>query len=260
MRPSLVRLSSFFASVSWGLDALLALAVSAPVVAALRAQWPHLGADALLAPGGTELLESLAQKGVVFSSAALAFVILAVLRWAFALGVDVWYAQALGATRRGKSLVFHMLGVRAVGAIPTGVFLAAAASPLYAIRDVPFGGLSTRGNIILACGMAIPSLSLAVLAMGAERLARAYVASAGESFNTACLRAAESVRGGLSPTLRGAIVAVLVTLGFGLAAAPVAKLGYGVGVLLSQSLLFVAAWLRAHAFGAAANEALSKHV
>jgi len=260
MTSSLVRRASFFASVSWGLDALLALAVSAPVVAALRAQWPHLGADALLAPGGTELLETLAQKGVVVSSAVLAFFILAVLRWAFALAVDVWHAQALGATRRGQSLVFHMIGVRVVGAIPTGIFLAAAASPAYAIRDVPFGGLSTRGNLMLACAMAVPSLVLAVLAMGVERLARAYVASAGESFNTACLRAAESVRGGLSPTLRGAIVAVVVTLGFGLAAVPIAKLGYGAGVLLSQSLLFVAAVLRAHAFGAAANEALTKHV
>ncbi len=251
---------SFFAAASWGLDALLALAVSAPVVAALRAQWPHLGADALLASGGLELFETMRDRGPVFSAALLTFILLALLRWGFSLGLDVWHAQTLGSTRRGFSLVVHQLGVRVAGGVPTGLFLAAACSPLYAIRDVPIASLTTRGNLVLALGLAGPSLVLAVLSMGVERVARGFVSSADEGFNSAWMRATRSILAGDSHAFGASVLAVVATFAFGVLAALVARVGYGAGLVASQTLLFFAAYLRARAFARASREALTKSV
>ncbi len=242
------RTSSFFAGASWGLDAFFALVVSAPVVASLRAQWPHLGAEALVAPGGLEIIETLAQRGPVFSSAALVFVLLALARWAAGLLVEVAHARALGSALTSARLALRMVGVRVIGAIPTGMLVAAAFSPAYAVREAPIASLGTQGNVLLALGLAVPSLALALVSMGAERLARALVSHEETGVTAAWLRAIEAMQRGGSPALRFAVGAAFGSLALGAIAAFAAKFGYGVGLVLAQALLYAGSYLRACAF------------
>jgi hypothetical protein len=243
------RTTSFYAGAAWGLDASFALVVSAPVIAALRAEWPHLGAEALVAPGGLELLETFTQRGPVFSAAALVFVLLTLARWAAGLLVDVAHARALGATHTSTSLALRMAAVRVLGAIPTGVLVAAALSPAYAVRESPIASLTTRGNVVLAIALALPSLALALVSMGVERVARALVAHEDKGVGRAWRVAFEGLSRGGSPSVRAASVAVTSSLFLGALAAVVSQVGYGVGFALAQVLLFAASFLRARAFG-----------
>lgn len=245
------RTSSFYAAAAWGIDALFALVVSAPVVAALRAEWPHLGAEALVAPGGLELLETLGQRGPVFSSAALVFVILALARWTAGLAVDVGHARALGSTATSSSLALRMLAVRVIGAIPTGVLLAAALSPAYAVRESPIAALTTRGNVLLVVALSVPCLGLALVSMGVERVVRAEVAREESSVAAAWLRGFEALQGGGSPVLRRSVVALGAGFVFALSATFASRVGFGVGLLLAQALLFAGSYLRARAFASA---------
>jgi hypothetical protein len=242
------RTTSFYAGAAWGLDAFFALVVSAPVIAALRAEWPHLGADALVAPGGLEFLETLAQRGPVLSAAALVFVLLTLARWAAGVLVDVAHARALGSKHTSSSLALRMLAVRVLGAIPTGVLLAAALSPAYAMRETPLASLTTQGNVVLVIVLALPSLALALTSMGVERVVRAVVARDEVGVGRAWLVAVDGLsRGGLA-SLRVSAIAVVASLGLGALATVAAQVGYGVGIVLSQLLLFAGSSLRARAF------------
>lgn len=243
--------TSLFAGAAWGLDAFFALVVSAPVIATLRAQWPHLGAEALVAPGGLELIETLAQRGSVFSSAALVLVLLTLARWGAGLVVDVAHARALGAVRASTGLALRMAAVRVIGAVPTGMLLVAALSPAYAVREAPIAALTTHGNVILASVLALPSLVLVVLSMSVERVTRALVAHDDMAVARAWLLAIDGLQRGGAGSLRTMVGAVVASFVLGVFAALLAPAGYGIGLVTAQALLFAGSFLRARAFAVA---------
>jgi hypothetical protein len=244
----------YVASVTWGLDALLALVVTAPLVSALRSEWPALGADALVAPGGAELLEFVRDRGHVVGAVGLAGAILALFRAAVAVAVDAWHARRLGAEASPAWLASRMLAVRGLGAVALAVLFTAAASPAYAIRHTPFAGLTTAGNLALACALALPALALALVVSAAERVARGYLASPDAGVFEAIGRAIDASRA-RTPAFRGALSAVAALPVLGAASAAVARAPYGVGLVIAQALLFVGAALRAAAFARAVDEA-----
>lgn len=239
------HVTSRYAGFAWGLDAFFALVVSAPVVAALRAQWPHLGAEALVAPGGLELIETMAERGAVVSSAALVFALLTLARWCAGLLVDVAHAHALGSRCTASALALRMLAVRVVGAVPTGVLLAAAFAPAYAVREAPIASLGTQANVVLVVALALPSLALAFVAMAVERLARGFVAHESLGIVAAWGRAFDALAGGGSSLLRASLAGVVGALVLSGAAALLASVGYGVGIVGAQALLFAGSYLRA---------------
>lgn len=243
----------YVASLTWGLDAFLALAVVSPLVAALRREWPALGADALVAPGGAELLEFVRDRGAVVAAVALSGALLAFLRAGVAVGVDAWHARALGSDAPPTWLASRMLAVRSLGALAIGLLLGAAVAPAVAIRHTPFPGLTTVGNLVLAATLALPALVLALVAATVERVARGYLASSGAGVFESLGRGIDATRA-RTPAVRSALVAVVTTPLFGLAAALVARAPFGVGLVLAQTLLFSGAAIRAATFARAVDE------
>ncbi len=188
------------------------------------------------------------------SSALLTFVLLALARWAAGLGLEVCQSLSFGSDRGAPALVLRFLGIRCMGAVPTGLFLAAACAPFYAIRHVPMAFLTTQGNLLAASAMAFPSLLMALLAMALERAARAHSATSEDSIWAAWGLAATELRGGLSPMVRRFTMAILAGFVLGATATYVSHWRYGIGIVLAQTMLFVAAYLRARAFARALQD------
>jgi hypothetical protein len=243
----------YVAAVTWGLDALLALVVVAPVVSSLRSEWPALGAEALVSPGGGELLEFVRDRGHVLGAVGLVGALLALFRAAVAVGVDAWHARRLGSEAPPAWLASRMLAVRGLGALALGLLFAAAGSPAYAIRHTPFPGLTTAGNLALAAVLATPALALALVVAACERVARGYLASPGSGVFEAVGRAIATTRA-RTPAFRAALVSAVAVPAMGALSTFAARVPFGVGLVLAQALLFAGAAIRAAAFARAVSE------
>ena len=238
----------FVASVTWGTDSLLALAVTSPVVATVRSEFPHLGASAFVEPGGRELGEFVREQGHSIAAATLVFAVLLVFRTALALGVDAWHAARLGSTLSTGALLRRMALTRLLGLAACSVCVGAAFAPAYALRDVPIARFTTAGNLTFACAMALPSLAAAAFVACGERLARGLVAVSERPLTGAWGSALHAVLSGRSRARTLAIAVVLGTPILGAIATALARLPYGAGIVLGQLVAFGAAWLRAAAF------------